>query len=155
MKICFQVDICLGLIQVPYCHFWKFNWLKTLPSLTVLPHMRTAMSGYVINISSTSGIRGAPCYDFYTGKNISLSFLNNIYFASWTVFCSYLFLATFWHLYNHLFREGNSSFSNSLTLWSLACTGSKFALEGITDSLRYSLAPFNIPITNINPGPVR
>ena len=31
--------------------------------------MRAAMSGYVMNISSTSGIRGAPCYDFYTGKN--------------------------------------------------------------------------------------
>lgn len=129
--------------------------MKSLLSLTVLPHMRAAMSGYVINISSTSGIRGAPCYDFYTGKNIYLSLLNNIYFALWTVFCSYLFLATFWLVYNHLLHEGNSLFSNSLTLWPLACTGSKFALEGITDSLRYSLAPFNIPITNINPGPVR
>jgi NAD(P)-dependent dehydrogenase (short-subunit alcohol dehydrogenase family) len=64
----------------------------------VLPHMRKAMAGYIINISSTSGMRGIPCYEFYTG--------------------------------------------------------SKFALEGITDSLRYSLAPFNIAVTNINPGPV-
>jgi NAD(P)-dependent dehydrogenase (short-subunit alcohol dehydrogenase family) len=34
-------------------------------------------------------------------------------------------------------------------------TGSKFALEGITDSMRYSLAPFNIAVTNVNAGPVR
>lgn len=34
-------------------------------------------------------------------------------------------------------------------------TGSKFALEGITDSMRYSLSPFNISVTNINAGPVR
>ena len=33
--------------------------------------------------------------------------------------------------------------------------GSKFALEGIMDSLRYSLLPFNISITNVNAGPVR
>ena len=34
-------------------------------------------------------------------------------------------------------------------------TGSKFALEGIMDSMRYTLAPFNISITNINAAPVR
>jgi NAD(P)-dependent dehydrogenase (short-subunit alcohol dehydrogenase family) len=28
-------------------------------------------------------------------------------------------------------------------------------LEGITDSMRYSLAPFNIAVTNINAGPVK
>ncbi len=65
----------------------------------VLPSMRAQRFGHVINISSTSGIRGIPCFDFYTG--------------------------------------------------------SKFALEGISDSLRYSLAPFNISVTVVEPGPVR
>lgn len=65
----------------------------------VLPHMRKKKSGYVINISSTSGIRGIPCLEYYTG--------------------------------------------------------SKFALEGITDSMRYSLSAFNISVTNVNAGPVR
>lgn len=65
----------------------------------VLPSMRRRRAGYVINISSTSGIRGIPCMEFYTG--------------------------------------------------------SKFALEGITDSMRYSLAPYNISVTNLNAGPVR
>jgi len=65
----------------------------------VLPLMRKRKSGHIINISSTSGIRGIPCFDFYTG--------------------------------------------------------SKFALEGIMDSMRYSLAAFNISVTNINAGPVR
>jgi NAD(P)-dependent dehydrogenase (short-subunit alcohol dehydrogenase family) len=59
----------------------------------VLPHMRAQKSGHAIQISSTSGIRGIPCMEYYTG--------------------------------------------------------SKFALEGITDSMRYSLAPFNISVTNI------
>jgi len=63
-----------------------------------LPHMRKARRGYVINISSTSGMRGIPCFDFYTS--------------------------------------------------------SKFALEGMTDSMRYALAPFNISVTNLNAGPV-
>ena len=65
----------------------------------VLPYMRSRRSGHVINISSTSGIRGIPCFEFYTG--------------------------------------------------------SKFALEGIMDSMRYSLAAFNISVTNVNAGPVR
>ncbi len=65
----------------------------------VLPSMRAQRFGHVINISSTSGIRGIPCFDFYTG--------------------------------------------------------SKFALEGISDSMRYSLAPFNISVTVVEPGPVR
>ena len=34
----------------------------------VLPGMRKKGGGYVINISSTSGIRGIPCHEFYTGK---------------------------------------------------------------------------------------
>jgi NADP-dependent 3-hydroxy acid dehydrogenase YdfG len=33
----------------------------------VLPHMRSRRKGYVINTSSTSGIRGVPCMDYYTG----------------------------------------------------------------------------------------
>jgi hypothetical protein len=41
--------------------------------------MRAAMSGYVMNISSTSGIRGAPCYDFYTGWWKYSSFIFNFY----------------------------------------------------------------------------
>lgn len=65
----------------------------------VLPLMRKHKSGHIINISSTSGIRGIPCFEFYTG--------------------------------------------------------SKFALEGIMESMRYSLAAFNISVTNINAGPVR
>ena len=64
-----------------------------------LPSMRKSGGGYIINVSSLSGIRGIPCFEFYTG--------------------------------------------------------SKFALEGIMDSLRYTLASFNIDITNVNPGPVR
>lgn len=65
----------------------------------VLPSMRSKSRGHVINISSTSGIRGIPCFEFYTG--------------------------------------------------------SKFALEGITDSMRYSLSLYNISVTNVNAGPVR
>jgi NAD(P)-dependent dehydrogenase (short-subunit alcohol dehydrogenase family) len=65
----------------------------------VLPHMRRQRTGHAIQISSTSGIRGIPCMEIYTG--------------------------------------------------------SKFALEGITDSMRYSLAPFNISVTNVNAGPVK
>ena len=65
----------------------------------VLPSMRSRGRGHVINISSTSGIRGIPCFEFYTG--------------------------------------------------------SKFALEGITDSMRYSLSLYNISVTNVNAGPVR
>lgn len=64
-----------------------------------LPHMRKAQKGYIINISSTSGIRGIPCCEYYTS--------------------------------------------------------SKFALEGFTDSMRYSLAHFNISVTNLNAGPIR
>lgn len=65
----------------------------------VLPHMRKQRFGHAIQISSTSGIRGIPCMEYYTG--------------------------------------------------------SKFALEGITDSMRYTLAPFNISVTNVNAGPVK
>ena len=65
----------------------------------VLPSMRSQSKGHIINISSTSGIRGIPCFEFYTG--------------------------------------------------------SKFALEGITDSMRYSLSLYNISVTNVNAGPVR
>jgi NAD(P)-dependent dehydrogenase (short-subunit alcohol dehydrogenase family) len=65
----------------------------------VLPHTRKQKFGHAIQVSSTSGIRGIPCMEFYTG--------------------------------------------------------SKFALEGITDSMRYSLAAFNISVTNVNAGPVR
>ena len=63
------------------------------------PQQRQRGGGHIINISSTSGLRGVPCMEFYTG--------------------------------------------------------SKFALEGISDSLRYSLAPYNISVTNINAGPVK
>ena len=34
-------------------------------------------------------------------------------------------------------------------------SGSKFALEGIMDSLRYSLFGYGIAITNVNAGPVK
>lgn len=34
-------------------------------------------------------------------------------------------------------------------------TGSKFALEGIMDSMRYTLYPYNIHVTNVSPGPVK
>ena len=53
-----------------------------------LPHMRKANQGYFITVTSTSGLRGVPCFEYYSG--------------------------------------------------------SKFALEGITDSMRYSLAELNI-----------
>ena len=33
----------------------------------VLPGMRKSRQGYIINLSSTSGIRGIPCFEFYTG----------------------------------------------------------------------------------------
>ena len=65
----------------------------------VLPHMRKRNWGHIINISSTSGIRGIPCLEYYTA--------------------------------------------------------SKFALEGLTDSMRYSLASYNISVTNINAGPIK
>jgi short chain dehydrogenase len=38
----------------------------------VLPHMRRGFSGHVINLSSTSGIRGVPCLEFYTGSKFAL-----------------------------------------------------------------------------------
>jgi NAD(P)-dependent dehydrogenase (short-subunit alcohol dehydrogenase family) len=65
----------------------------------VLPVMRTRRWGYIINLSSTSGVRGIPALDFYTS--------------------------------------------------------SKFALEGMMDSLRYSVAAYNVSITNVNAGPVK
>ena len=65
----------------------------------VLPYMRKKKDGHIINISSTSGIRGIPCMEYYAG--------------------------------------------------------SKFAMEGIADSLRFSVAAFNISVTQINAGPVR
>lgn len=65
----------------------------------VLPYMRKKKDGHIINISSTSGIRGLPGMEFYAG--------------------------------------------------------SKFALEGITDSMRYTLAAFNIVVSNVNAGVVR
>jgi NADP-dependent 3-hydroxy acid dehydrogenase YdfG len=34
-------------------------------------------------------------------------------------------------------------------------SGSKFALEGISDSMRFSLSSYNISVTNVNAGPVR
>jgi NADP-dependent 3-hydroxy acid dehydrogenase YdfG len=65
----------------------------------VLPFMRKNKKGHIINVSSTSGIRGIPCMEYYAG--------------------------------------------------------SKFALEGISDSMRFSLAAFNISVSMINAGPVR
>jgi NAD(P)-dependent dehydrogenase (short-subunit alcohol dehydrogenase family) len=44
------------------------------------------------------------------------------------------------------------SLNKSLYLY-VSISGSKFALEGIMDSLRYVLAQFDIPITNVNAGP--
>ncbi|RYH29560.1 SDR family oxidoreductase [archaeon] len=81
-------------------HLFDVNvWGVVRVLQTVLPHMRSRRSGYVINISSTSGMRGIPCFEFYTG--------------------------------------------------------SKFAVEGITDSMRYSLSAYNISVTNVNAGPVK
>jgi NADP-dependent 3-hydroxy acid dehydrogenase YdfG len=65
----------------------------------VLPFMRKNKKGHIINVSSTSGIRGIPCMEYYAG--------------------------------------------------------SKFALEGISDSMRFSLAAYNISVSMINAGPVR
>ena len=74
-------------------------WGAVRMAQAVLPAMRRSRWGHIINISSTSGIRGIPTLEFYTG--------------------------------------------------------SKFALEGVMDSLRYGVAPFNISVTNINAGPIR
>lgn len=63
-----------------------------------LPSMRSSRRGHIINLSSTSGLRGIPAFEYYTA--------------------------------------------------------SKFALEGLMDSLRYSLHPFNVAVTNLNAGPV-
>lgn len=63
-----------------------------------LPSMRSSRRGHIINLSSTSGLRGIPAFEYYTS--------------------------------------------------------SKFALEGLMDSLRYSIYPFNIAVTNLNAGPV-
>jgi len=63
-----------------------------------LPSMRSSRPGHIINLSSTSGLRGVPAYEYYTA--------------------------------------------------------SKFALEGMMDSFRYSVLPFNIAVTNLNAGPV-
>ena len=64
----------------------------------VLPGMRARKSGHVINISSTSGVRGVAGMEYYTG--------------------------------------------------------SKFALEGLMDSFRYTEAAYKIKVTNVNAGPV-
>lgn len=74
-------------------------WGMVRVTQNVLPTMRLKRWGHIINISSTSGIRGIPAMEMYTG--------------------------------------------------------SKFALEGISDSMRYSLAPYNISVTNVNAGPIR
>ena len=41
----------------------------------VLPGMRKKGGGYVINISSTSGIRGIPCFEYYTGTYLVSSII--------------------------------------------------------------------------------
>lgn len=133
--------------------FFRANYnLSFKTSAAVLPHMRAAMSGYVMNISSTSGIRGAPCYDFYTGMWKYIYLCGNTFY-----FVFILNFITFLHIRNsrQFVVKGMLQifFTNSIT--SSHYVGSKFALEGITDSLRYSLSPFNIAVTNINPGPVR
>lgn len=74
-------------------------WGAVRTAQEVLPFMRKRRDGHIINISSTSGIRGIPCMEFYAG--------------------------------------------------------SKFALEGIADSLRFTVSAFNISVTQINAGPVR
>ena len=74
-------------------------WGAVRMAQAVLPSMRRSSWGHIINISSTSGVRGIPTLEIYTG--------------------------------------------------------SKFALEGIMDSLRYGVANFNISITNVNAGPIR
>lgn len=74
-------------------------WGVVRATQKVLPFMRNKRFGHIINISSTSGIRGIPCFEMYTA--------------------------------------------------------SKFALEGMMDSMRYTLAAFNISVTNLNAGPVR
>ncbi len=63
----------------------------------ILPHMRQHRFGQIINLSSTSGVRGVPCMDYYTS--------------------------------------------------------SKYALEGLMDSMRYTMMPFGISVTNVNAGP--
>ena len=149
--ICYMLTHCL-LCIVYWSPMWAFDsrTCKTNSQRilkTVLPHMRVAKSGYLMNISSTSGIRGAPCYEFYTGKpdfnNVQMLFLPE-HCRHFSIFC------TFFCIYPLLLMS-----HRYLTNCISSNSGSKFALEGITDSLRYSLAPFNIPITNINPGPVR
>jgi short-subunit dehydrogenase len=74
-------------------------WGAVRAMQAILPSMRKRMRGHVINVSSTSGIRGIPCMEYYSG--------------------------------------------------------SKFALEGIADSMRYSMSAYNISVTMVNPGPVR
>jgi NADP-dependent 3-hydroxy acid dehydrogenase YdfG len=41
----------------------------------LLPGMRKKGGGYVINISSTSGIRGIPCFEYYTGTYLVSSII--------------------------------------------------------------------------------
>jgi len=96
----YGVSGCLEMVRLSEAQaLFEVNvWGVVRVLQAVLPHMRRARRGHIINISSTSGIRGIPCFEFYTS--------------------------------------------------------SKFALEGLTDSMRYSLAPFNISITNVNAGPV-
>ena len=96
----FGLSGCLEMVQMSEARaLFEVNyWGLVRMMQATLPHMRQARRGYVINISSTSGIRGIPCFEFYTS--------------------------------------------------------SKFALEGLADSMRYSLAQFNISVTNLNAGPV-
>jgi NAD(P)-dependent dehydrogenase (short-subunit alcohol dehydrogenase family) len=87
----------------------------------VLPSMRRRRAGYVINTSSTAGIRGFAGGEYYVGKSSS----------------------------NELISLPHRIHSTGSVI------GSKFALEGITESMRYSLAAYNISVTNINAGPVK
>lgn len=77
-------------------------------------------------ISSTAGIRGSPALDVYSGEHACARRLAAVTVSS--PMCSHLILSEI---------------------------GSKFALEGIMDSLRYTVSRYNIHITNINPGPVK
>ncbi len=71
----------------------------------------------------------------------------SIYFEASEAFLAWSFIPVTNQLQPKLYRH--------LILSIFLRLGSKFALEGISDSMRYSLAPFGIFVSNVNAGPIR
>ncbi len=136
-------------------------WGSVRMMQAVLPSMRSRNYGYIINLSSTSGRFVIKTYVFidvyrHTNIHIYISHLLVSYFHLSPIFWVF-FNNSLW-LYPLCFRCPVSKYTvphhNLAGIRGVPCfeyyVGSKFALEGISDSMRYSIAPFNISVTNVH-----